>query len=201
VSCALHVLEEYLTGWQRWAAQTLGIVMPTTRFPIANAILVFFALLLARVGWRRPDARERDLFSHPVDDCAGSCVTGRLHGHASLPAVLLLGVAGCAARWCTRARSRRSDGWGDAHDAGIRCGCEMAGRPESCGLTRRLRRDKDSKRIWRSTIRRNGNSPRSAGRSTNAKSASTNHRSRPTHSWPRRSRTSGCRARVQVKEL
>ena len=54
VSCALHVLEEYLTGWQRWAAQTLGIVMPTTRFLIANAILVFFALLLARVGWRRP---------------------------------------------------------------------------------------------------------------------------------------------------
>ena len=54
VSCALHVVEEYLTGWQRWAAQTLGIVMPTTRFLVANAILVFFALLLARVGWRRP---------------------------------------------------------------------------------------------------------------------------------------------------
>jgi len=53
-SCALHVLEEYFTGWQRWAAESLGIVMPTTRFFVANAILVLVALLLARVGWRRP---------------------------------------------------------------------------------------------------------------------------------------------------
>ena len=54
VSCALHVTEEYLTGWQLWARQTLGIVMPTTRFLAANAVLVAVALLLARVGWRRP---------------------------------------------------------------------------------------------------------------------------------------------------
>lgn len=54
VSCALHVAEEYLTGWQEWARQTLGIVMPTTTFLVANAVLVFAALLLARVGWRRP---------------------------------------------------------------------------------------------------------------------------------------------------
>src|SRR6266852_3681574 len=54
VSCALHVTEEYLTGWQQWARQTLGIVMPTTRFLAANAVLVAAALLLARVGWRRP---------------------------------------------------------------------------------------------------------------------------------------------------
>ena len=53
-SCALHVTEEYLTGWQEWARQTLGIVMPTTRFLVVNAILVVVALLLARVGWRRP---------------------------------------------------------------------------------------------------------------------------------------------------
>jgi len=53
-SCAFHVAEEYLTGWQEWARQTLGIVMPTTRFLVANAVLVVVALLLARVGWRRP---------------------------------------------------------------------------------------------------------------------------------------------------
>ena len=54
VACALHVTEEYLTGWQEWARQTLGIVMPTARFLVANAVLVVAALLLARVGWRQP---------------------------------------------------------------------------------------------------------------------------------------------------
>jgi Protein of unknown function with HXXEE motif len=54
VSCALHVAEEYLTGWQEWARQTLGIVMPTATFLVMNAVLVIAALLLARVGWRRP---------------------------------------------------------------------------------------------------------------------------------------------------
>jgi hypothetical protein len=54
VSCALHVTEEYVTGWQQWARQTLGIVMPTPRFLAANAVLVVVALLLAGVGWRRP---------------------------------------------------------------------------------------------------------------------------------------------------
>ena len=54
VSCAFHVAEEYITGWQEWAHQTLGIVIPTTRFLVANAVLVAVALLLARVGWRRP---------------------------------------------------------------------------------------------------------------------------------------------------
>ena len=52
VSWAFHVAEEYLTGWQEWARQTLGIVMPT--FLVANAVLVVVALLLARLGWRRP---------------------------------------------------------------------------------------------------------------------------------------------------
>ena len=54
LSCAAHPAEEYLTGWQEWARQTLGIVMPTQRFLVANAVLVVAALLLARVGWRRP---------------------------------------------------------------------------------------------------------------------------------------------------
>jgi hypothetical protein len=54
VSCAFHAAEEYLTGWQEWARETLGIVMPTTRFLAANSVLVIAALMLARVGWRRP---------------------------------------------------------------------------------------------------------------------------------------------------
>jgi len=54
VSCALHAAEEFLTGWPEWARQTLGIVMPTTRFMAMNAVLVIVALLLARVGWRQP---------------------------------------------------------------------------------------------------------------------------------------------------
>jgi hypothetical protein len=54
VSCALHATEEYLTGWQAWARETLGIVMPTGRFLAANAVLVMAALVLAGTGWRRP---------------------------------------------------------------------------------------------------------------------------------------------------
>jgi uncharacterized protein with HXXEE motif len=54
VSSALHPTEEYLTGWQGWARQTLGIVMPTPIFLAANTLLVVAALLLARVGWQRP---------------------------------------------------------------------------------------------------------------------------------------------------
>ena len=54
-SCALHVAEEYLTGWQAWARQTLGIAMPTAPFLAANAVLVAAAVVLAGVGWRRPE--------------------------------------------------------------------------------------------------------------------------------------------------
>jgi hypothetical protein len=54
VSCALHASEEYFTGWQEWARQTLGIAMPTTMFVFMNAVLVVAAFLLARVGWQRP---------------------------------------------------------------------------------------------------------------------------------------------------
>lgn len=55
VSCAFHLAEEYLTGWQEWARQTLAIVMPTTRFLILNAVLVVMAVLFARMGWRQPE--------------------------------------------------------------------------------------------------------------------------------------------------
>jgi hypothetical protein len=54
VSCALHPLEEYFTGWQAWAKETLGIVMPTGRFVVANVVLAIAAFSVARVGWRRP---------------------------------------------------------------------------------------------------------------------------------------------------
>jgi hypothetical protein len=54
VSCSLHVLEEYFTGWQEWAAATLGIVMSTAPFLIVNAVLVFAAFALASSGWKRP---------------------------------------------------------------------------------------------------------------------------------------------------
>src|SRR5579862_1900005 len=54
ISCALHPAEEYLTGWQEWARQTLGIVMPSGRFLAANGILAVAAFLMAKEGWRRP---------------------------------------------------------------------------------------------------------------------------------------------------
>jgi hypothetical protein len=53
-SCALHLIEEYFTGWQRWASQTLGIVVPTALFVFMNASLLVAAVSFARIGWRRP---------------------------------------------------------------------------------------------------------------------------------------------------
>lgn len=53
-SCVLHPLEEYFTGWQKWAVESLGIVMPTSWFIFINVVLVVAALILARVGWRYP---------------------------------------------------------------------------------------------------------------------------------------------------
>ena len=54
MSCALHATEEFFTGWQPWARETLGIIMPTTVFVGMNAVLVMAALVLAPIGWRRP---------------------------------------------------------------------------------------------------------------------------------------------------
>jgi hypothetical protein len=55
VSCVLHPTEEYFTGWQGWARQTFGIVMPAATFVIANTLLAVCAFLFAgKVGWRRP---------------------------------------------------------------------------------------------------------------------------------------------------
>ena len=54
LSCALHVAEEYFTGWQPWARETLGIVMPTARFLFMNVVLVTAAAVFASIGWKRP---------------------------------------------------------------------------------------------------------------------------------------------------
>ena len=53
-SCALHPIEEYFTGWQAWAAMTLGITMPTPTFVVMNLMLVVMACVLARMGWKAP---------------------------------------------------------------------------------------------------------------------------------------------------
>lgn len=53
-SSAIHATEEYLTGWQSWARDSLGISMPIALFVVANATLVAVGVSLARVGWRRP---------------------------------------------------------------------------------------------------------------------------------------------------
>jgi uncharacterized protein with HXXEE motif len=53
-SSALHVAEEYFTGWLPWARETLGITMPAARFVGANVVLVVAAFVFARIGWRRP---------------------------------------------------------------------------------------------------------------------------------------------------
>ncbi|HKQ09267.1 MAG TPA: HXXEE domain-containing protein [Blastocatellia bacterium] len=54
LSCALHAAEEYFTGWQQWALETLAIAMPASWFLVANALLVLAAVSLAGIGWRRP---------------------------------------------------------------------------------------------------------------------------------------------------
>jgi len=100
VSCALHVAEEYLTGWQDWARETLSIVMPTPRFLFANTVLVIAALLVARVGWRRPTLSlvipsatlvTPSSFTYSRPSCRAGCA-GHLHCDASLCAVLVVGV-------------------------------------------------------------------------------------------------------------
>jgi len=53
-SCAVHVAEEYLTGWQQWAAETLGIGLSSAPFLAMNAVLVILAVVFANIGWRRP---------------------------------------------------------------------------------------------------------------------------------------------------
>ena len=43
VGCALHATEEYFTGWQAWAEDTLGIIAPTWLFTIVALGIVRLA--------------------------------------------------------------------------------------------------------------------------------------------------------------
>jgi len=56
ISSALHAWEEYATGWQAWAVDSLGLAMPTGRFALMNVVLVAAGLAFAAVGWRRTAA-------------------------------------------------------------------------------------------------------------------------------------------------
>jgi Protein of unknown function with HXXEE motif len=54
ISFALHATEEYLTGWQSWALQISGIVVPTSLFISVNFVAVVAALAVAGNGWKWP---------------------------------------------------------------------------------------------------------------------------------------------------
>jgi len=54
ISFALHATEEYFTGWQSWALQISGIVVPTSLFISANFVAVVAAFAVACSGWQWP---------------------------------------------------------------------------------------------------------------------------------------------------
>ena len=54
ISFALHATEEYFTGWQSWALQISGIVVPTSLFISANFVAVVAAFAVACNGWKWP---------------------------------------------------------------------------------------------------------------------------------------------------
>ena len=54
ISFALHATEEYFTGWQSWALQISGIVVPTSLFISANFVGVVAAFAVACNGWKWP---------------------------------------------------------------------------------------------------------------------------------------------------
>jgi hypothetical protein len=54
VSFALHATEEYLTGWQSWAFQVSGIIVPPSLFVTANFVAVVAAFAVAWNGWKWP---------------------------------------------------------------------------------------------------------------------------------------------------
>ncbi|HEY6246383.1 MAG TPA: HXXEE domain-containing protein [Pyrinomonadaceae bacterium] len=54
ISFALHATEEYFTGWQSWALQISGIVVPTSLFITANVVAVVAAFAVACNGWKWP---------------------------------------------------------------------------------------------------------------------------------------------------
>jgi hypothetical protein len=54
ISFALHATEEYFTGWQSWAFQVSGIVVPPSLFITANFVAVVAAFAVAWTGWKWP---------------------------------------------------------------------------------------------------------------------------------------------------
>ena len=83
--------------------------MPTQRFLVANAVLVVAALLLARVGWRRPvlslvipsATLVNAVFFHILPTIAQEPGVARpLHRCASLRALFVMGLGRRRARWC-----------------------------------------------------------------------------------------------------
>jgi hypothetical protein len=54
ISFGLHATEEYFTGWQQWALQISGVVVPTSLFISANLVAVLAAFAVAGSGWKWP---------------------------------------------------------------------------------------------------------------------------------------------------
>ena len=54
ISFALHATEEYFTGWQSWAFQISGVVVPESLFVTANFVAVVAAFAVASNGWKWP---------------------------------------------------------------------------------------------------------------------------------------------------
>jgi uncharacterized protein with HXXEE motif len=54
ISFALHASEEYFTGWQSWALQISGVVVPASLFITANFVAVVAAFAVACNGWKWP---------------------------------------------------------------------------------------------------------------------------------------------------
>jgi hypothetical protein len=69
--------------------------------------------------------RQRCLLPHPANYCAAPSVAGRLYSRAALRSLLLLGIRGSVARWCTQTRVGRGSHHRHAHDDFRRSNCEM----------------------------------------------------------------------------
>lgn len=51
---ALHILEEYNYDWKTWAQKILKLDISWNTFYVTNAVVLFFGLCCAEVGWAHP---------------------------------------------------------------------------------------------------------------------------------------------------
>jgi hypothetical protein len=51
---ALHILEEYSYDWKTWAQKIMKLDVAWNMFYVTNAVLFFFGLCCAEVGWAHP---------------------------------------------------------------------------------------------------------------------------------------------------